>query len=69
MTLGQGWATIFVRGPHRIFICDSRAKSSQLCQFKANKIAFAGRMLPPPELGSRKAKGSKPFKGIKARHN
>ncbi len=47
--LDQGWATIFVRGPHWDFVCVSRAKfiSNMLfLKLKSKNGAFAGRMLP-----------------------
>ena len=44
----QGWATIFVRGPHWAFFVPRGPDSSQLCQFIVNilgsilKVEFTG---------------------------
>jgi hypothetical protein len=57
LDLEQGWATIFVHGPHCSFISVSRATfQSKKSNSMLKKLAFsgrmwpAGRMLPPPDL-------------------
>ncbi len=42
VSLKQGWATLFVRGPYCVIVCASRA--GQKDQIQAKTLPFAGRM-------------------------
>ncbi len=47
MIIDQGWATIFVRGPHCSFVSVSRAKFQSKGKVKAKKLAVAGHSRGP----------------------
>ncbi len=55
-TYDQEWTTIFVHGPHCSFINVSRAtfQSKQKEPALAGRMWPVGRMLPPPDLRTRK---------------